>query len=82
MIHFTLFTFQMYSSSLRFQQKEPKNHSNGMNNHKNVEGDQHECILAALSRFRDCIILCVCFFQIFSLNYQQGVTHCCICIDK
>ena len=26
MIHFTLFTFQMYSSSLRFQQKEPKNH--------------------------------------------------------
>ena len=40
MIHFTLFTFQMYSSSLRFQQKEPKNHSNDMNDHKNVEGDQ------------------------------------------
>ena len=40
MIHFTLFTFQMYSSSPRFQQKEPKNHSNGMNDHKNVEGDK------------------------------------------
>ena len=40
MIHFTMFTFQLYSSSQRFQQKEPKNHSNGMNNHKNVEGDQ------------------------------------------
>ena len=35
-----LHTFQMYSSSLRFQQKEPKNHSNGMNEHKNVEEDQ------------------------------------------
>ena len=34
MIHFTLFTFQMYSSSLKFQQKEPKNHSNGMDEHK------------------------------------------------
>ena len=40
MIHFTMFTFQVYSSSLRFQQKEPKNHSDGINNHKNVEGDQ------------------------------------------
>ena len=40
MIYFTLFTFQIYSSSLRFQQKEPKNHSNGMSDHKNVEGDQ------------------------------------------
>ena len=40
MIHFTLFMFQMYSSSLIFQQKEPKNHSNSMNKHKNVEGDQ------------------------------------------
>ena len=32
-----LHMFQMYSSSLRFQQKEPKNHSNGMNEQKNVE---------------------------------------------
>ena len=32
--------FLMYSSSLRFQQNERKNHSNGMNNHKNVKGDQ------------------------------------------
>ena len=33
--------------------------------------------------FRDCIILrCVRFFLIFSLNYQQGVTRCCIRIDK
>ena len=40
MIHFTMFTFQVYSSSLRFQQKEPKKHSDGINNHKNVEGDQ------------------------------------------
>ena len=39
MIYFTFFTFQMYSSSLRFQQKEPKNHPNGMNDHKNVERD-------------------------------------------
>ena len=40
MIHFTLFTFQMYSSLLRFHQKEHQNHSNGMNEHKNIEGDQ------------------------------------------
>ena len=40
MIHFILFTFQMYSNSLRFQQKEPNNHSNSMNEQKNVEGDQ------------------------------------------
>ena len=33
-------TFRMYSSSLRFQQNEPKNYSNDMNEHKNVEGDQ------------------------------------------
>ena len=33
MIHFTLFTFQMYSSSPRFQQKEFNNHSNGLNKH-------------------------------------------------
>ena len=25
---------------LRFQQKEPNNHSNGMNEHKSIEGDQ------------------------------------------
>ena len=40
MIHFALFTFQMYLSSLRFQQKEPNNNSNGINEHKNIEGDQ------------------------------------------
>ena len=40
MIHFTLIGFQMYSSSLRFKQNEPKNNSNGMNKHKNVKGDQ------------------------------------------
>ena len=40
MIYFTLFMFQMYSNSLRFQQKELKNHPNGMNDHKNIEGDQ------------------------------------------
>ena len=35
------------------------------------------------SRFRGCVILsCVRFFLIFSLNYQQGVTRCCIRIDK
>ena len=28
------------SSSLRFQQNEPKNHSNGMKEHKNVKRDQ------------------------------------------
>ena len=39
--------------------------------------------LPYLSLFRGCIILrCVCFFLIFSLNYQQGVTRCCIRIDK
>ena len=39
--------------------------------------------LPYLSLFRGCIILrCVCFFLIFSLNYQQGVTRCCIHIDK
>ena len=39
--------------------------------------------LPYLSLFRGCIILrCVCFFLIFSLNYQQGVTQYCICIDK
>ena len=37
MIHFTLFTFQMYSSSIRFQQKES---TVCMNKQKNVEGDQ------------------------------------------
>ena len=36
----------MYSSSPRFQQKEPKNHSNGMNDHKNVEGDQTQIFTA------------------------------------
>ena len=30
----------MYSSSLRFQQNELKNHSKGMTEHKNVKGDQ------------------------------------------
>ena len=40
MIYLTLFTFQIYSISLRFQQKEPKNHPNGTNDHKNVEVDQ------------------------------------------
>ena len=30
----------IYSSSVRFQQKEPKNHSNGMNKHKNIKGDE------------------------------------------
>ena len=30
----------MYSTSLRFQQNEPKNQSNGMNEHKNIKGDQ------------------------------------------
>ena len=39
--------------------------------------------LPYLSLFRGCIILrCVRFFLIFSLNYQQGVTRCCIRIDK
>ena len=39
--------------------------------------------LPYLSRFRGYIILrCVRFFLIFSVNYQQGVTRCCICIDK
>ena len=39
--------------------------------------------LPYLPRFRGCIILrCICFFLIFSLNYQQGVTRCCIPIDK
>ena len=37
MIYFRLFMFQMYSISLTFQQKEPKNHSNDMNDHKNLE---------------------------------------------
>ena len=32
--------FQMYSHSLTFQQNKPKHHSNGMNEHKNVFGDQ------------------------------------------
>ena len=39
-IPFTFITFQMYSSSLIFQQNELKNHSNDMNRHKNVKGDQ------------------------------------------
>ena len=38
--HFTLITFQMYSSSLRFLQNEPKNHSNGMSGQKNAKEDQ------------------------------------------
>ena len=39
--------------------------------------------LPYLSLLRCCIILrCVRFFLSFSLNYQQGVTRCCICIDK
>ena len=39
--------------------------------------------LPYLFRFRGCIILrCIRFFLIFSLNYQQGVTRCCISIDK
>ena len=39
--------------------------------------------LPYLSRFRGCIVLrCVLFFLIFSLNYQQGVTRCCVRIDK
>ena len=41
------------------------------------------CQLPYWSRFRGCVILsCVRFFLIFSLNYQQGVTRCCIRIDK
>ena len=36
MIHFTLLTFQMYSSSA----KGTLESLNGMNDHKNVEGDQ------------------------------------------
>ena len=39
----------MYSSSLRFQQNEPKSYSNGMNEHKNVKGDQ-KLKLAKLSQ--------------------------------
>ena len=32
---------------------------------------------------KDSIILrCARFFLIFYLNYQQGITWCCICIDK
>ena len=39
--------------------------------------------LPYLSRFRGFIILrCVSFFLFFSLNYQQGVTRCCIRINK
>ena len=39
-VHFTLISFRMYSRLLRFQQNKSKNHSNGMNEHKNVKGDQ------------------------------------------
>ena len=40
MIHFILFTLQMYLRSIRYQQKEPKNQTNNMKDHKNVKGDQ------------------------------------------
>ena len=56
MTHFTLFTFQMYSSSLTFQQKEPKNHSNGMKDHKNVEGDQTQ-LLTKFSQHHTFVII-------------------------
>ena len=56
MIYFTLFTLQMYSSSLRFQQKGLKNHPNGMNDHKNVERD-HASQLAKFSQYHTFVII-------------------------
>ena len=38
MIHLTLFTFQMYSSSPRFHHEEPEN---SINKHKMIKGDQN-----------------------------------------
>ena len=56
MIHSSFSTFQMYSISLRVQQKEPKNNSSGMSDHKNVEGDQAE-LLAKFSQHHTFVII-------------------------